>query len=512
MTRIKEYIPMVILTVLLGSCAGDDTDFGGRDISMIAIDASSIQSEYNQNKNDVLVIEPVVSQSMSGQDLRYEWEIEHEVYSTEPVLRYNCTRLGSYDCRLIVSNDDGKAFSTFRINVNTPYEEGLVIISNDPDGKSMVSFMLHNTDGTPDAFAEGDVFALNNPEVNFASNVNDVVQSNGSLIVACNGKPLSGEPATIYYLNEKTLDLENYVEVPEYPNFQPQMMMVSKAAYSGASYPTLSSDGRVYEFASTEGAVVTSTKFAYTYDTDVYAYFDDGSGRNYNIFLWDKELGVPVTMFNGYGGYYCIEDWSACAYRTSVNAQTNMFAAEEPLAMFIPRFTKVQLVTATPQVYIITKSGNIIRRSSFQKGVWGYDIEEGKNKFLIMESLVDIGMAGTIPFEKGMPMIASNTHKRLFYAVGNKIYQWHYPQNSLMQVRLFATVGDDETVIKSVELSADQKTLYVAAYNPNESGLNGSCYIVDINQSATIEDVTAGEIRAYEHVSYKPVKIIYKQK
>lgn len=510
----KAYIPIMIAAILLASCASDDTDLGGRAISMIAIDSTSIQAEYNQNKNDVVVIEPLVSQSQAGQELRYEWEINHEVYSTEPVLRYSCTQLGAFDCRLIVSNDDGKAFSTFRINVNTPYEEGLVIISNAPDGKSMLSFMLHNTDGTPDTFAEGDVFSLNNPEVKFASNVNEVAQSNGSLILACNGNPSAGEPVTIYYLNEKTLDLENYVAMPEYPDFQPQSMMLSKAAYPGASYPTLSSNGKVYEFASTEGTVVTSTKFSYTYDTDVYAYFDDGTGRNYNIFLWDTELGIPVTMFNGYGGYYCIADWGTCANRTAVTPQTNLFAAgaDEPVAMFIPRFTKVQLVLATPQIYIITQSGNQLRRTALDKDVWGYDIEEAKNKFLLRESLAPIGMVGTVPFEKGMPMIASNTHKRLFYAIGNRIYHWNYQQTTLAQARLFATVGDAGTVIKGFELSTDQKTLYVAAYNPAESGLNGSCYIIPINQSGTTQEITAGETTAHEHISYNPVKIIYKQK
>ena len=504
----------MIAAILLASCASDDTDLGGRAISMIAIDSTSIQAEYNQNKNDVVVIEPLVSQSQAGQELRYEWEINHEVYSTEPVLRYSCTQLGSFDCRLIVANDDGKAFSTFRINVNTPYEEGLVIISNAPDGKSMLSFMLHNTDGTPDTFAEGDVFALNNPEVKFASNVNEVVQSNGSLILACNGNPSVGEPATIYYLNEKTLDLENYIAVPEYPDFQPQSMMVSKAAYAGASYPTLSGNGKVYEFASTEGTVVTSTKFPYTYDTDAYAFFDDGTGRNYNIFLWDTELGVPVTMFNGYGGFYCIDSYENSTNRDAVTPQTNRFApgADELIAMFIPRFTKVQLVLNKPQVYIITQSGNQLRRTSFEKDVWGYDTETGKNKFLLKESLTPIGMAGMIPFEKGMPMIASHTHKRLFYAIGNRIYHWNYQQTNLMQTRSFTTVGDEGTVIKGLELSADQKTLYVAAYNPAEGGLNGSCYIIPINQSATTEEVTAGEVTAYEHISYAPVKMIYKQK
>lgn len=503
-----------MMALLLAGCAGDDTDFGGRAISEIVIDAASIQAEYNQNKNDVVVIEPVVSQTKAGQTLRYEWEIEHEVYSTEPVLRYPCSRLGTFDCRLIVSNDDGKAFSTFKINVNTPYEEGLVIISNAPDGKSMVSFMLHNIDGTPDTFADGDVFSLNNPEVKFASNVSDVVQSNGSLILACDGNLSAGEPATMYYLNEKTLDLENYFEVPEYPGFQPQAMLLSKAAYSGASYPTLSRDGKVYEFASTEGTVVTSTKFAYTYDTDAYAFFDDGSGRNYNIFLWDTELGIPVTMFNGYGGYYCTPEWANAPYRTSITPLTNMFApgADEPVAMFIPRFTRVQLVLATPQVYIITKSGDQLRRTSLVKDVWGYDMETGKNKFLVMETLAPVGTLGTVPFEKGMPMVASNTHKRLFYAIGNNVYQWHYPQNTLSQARLFTTVGHPGTVIRSMELSADQKTLYVAAYNPDEAGLNGSCYIVGINQSSTTQEITAGDVTAHEHISYQPVKIIYKQK
>lgn len=127
--------------------------------------------------------------------------------------------------------------------------------------------------------------------------MSEVVQSNRNLLVACKGSEQTGEPASIYDLQEKTLDIENYVTVPEYPDFKPIRMMVYSVAFGGASYPILCENGKGYEFASTEGAVVTSTKFPSTYDTHSTVFYDDGTGGNYNIFLWDTEMQIPVTMF-----------------------------------------------------------------------------------------------------------------------------------------------------------------------------------------------------------------------
>lgn len=513
MKRYINYTIIAGMTLLMWSCADDHTEAGGKPISEITIDGSSIQEEYNLNKNEVLVINPVVTQSIQGKELSYEWEIEHEIYSNAKELNYTCSSLGTYHCRLIVSNEDGKSFFPFVLNVNTPYEEGITIISHSDTGESMLSFMLHNLDGTEDSFYSGDMFRLNNPEVPFASNVSDMLITNGALVLACQGNGTASDPASIYYLNAKTLDIENFVNMPEFPDFKPVKMMVTVVSQPGAAYPVLSEDGKIYEFASTEGTVVNSTKFPSTYSTTGYSFYDGGTGNNFNIYFWDTELGIPVTMDRN-SVFYCIDDYSMATSRANVTSYNNIFAAggDDIIAIFVPQFTSIQLLRGNPDVYFITESGGVLRRTVFDKNIWVYNSNTGRNVFETKQRFNSVGMEEEVPFKPGLPMIASNTNKMLFYGYGNKLYMWPYEQNSLNYATVLTELGTPTTEITAISLSSDQKTLYVASYDPAKSGLNGSCHLVQVQKSSTTDDVTVGDIKNYENVCYKPMKIMYKAK
>lgn len=514
--KIKKYISYLLLSglpaMMLFSCTEDKTYIGGDPISEIAIDENSVLPEYIVAKNDVLTITPVVTQSIAGKALSYEWEVEHEIFSTDEVFTYPCHELGTFDCRLIVSNEDGKAFMPFTINVNTPYEEGLVIISKDPTGKSRISFMLHNTDGSEDSFYEDDIFSLNNPEISFAPNVSDAIVSNGALIVSCKGDATTSP--CIYYLNEKTMDLENYVNVPEYAGFEPRQLLICSYAFAGASYPVVSENGKIYDFASTEGTVVESSKFPSVYDPETAVFYDSGSGTSYNMFFWDTEDNVLVTMFNGYGGYYVLKNYEDKSDRNLINVNSNIFAMgkDVPVAMFIPRYTTRDLLRETPMIYIITESNGLLKRTAMNKAVWTYNSDTGKNVFDIRETLSPIGTTADSKLEKGAPMVAGNSYKSLFFAKGNEIYQWHYPQGSLSNATLFATVGNPGSIVTGMDLSADQSELYVASYDPTQPGLNGSCHIIEIKQTESTEEVYSGKITNFSNISYQPVKILYKKK
>lgn len=508
----KKILYIIIAGFILGGCAKDDTTFGGTPISEITISFPSFQTEYNLEKNSLLTIEPVVSQSIDGQALTYQWEVEHSVYSNERVFSYPCLELGTFNCRLIVSNEDGKTFAPFIIHVNTPYEEGITIISKDPTGKSRLSFMLNQTDKPNEGFYQDDIFTLNNPEIPFASNVSDVVQSSGNLIISCQGD--GNTPPVIYYLNEKTMEMENYVEVSEYTGFSPLKLLVCSVGMPGASYPIVSSDGKIYDFASTEGTVVESSSFPSRYEVKTPVFYDSGNGANYNIFLWDEQENVLVTMFNGYGGYYCLYDFTQKSDPININDTSNLFGPgkDQPIAMFIPSYSNRDLLRETPLVYIISESNGRLRRTAINKGVWAYDMDSGRNYFDIRETLTEIGRSDGSPLIKGAPMVASNTNKRLFFAHGNQVYQWYYPQGQITTASVFARIGGKDTIIKDIALSEDQASLYVAAYSPSENGLNGSCHIIEIKKTDTTEEVFAGEIISYNKISYEPVKILYKKK
>ena len=91
MKMIKYIIP-AFLTLMLVSCFEDKSTDATRRLSEIVIDESSMLSEYNIHKNEVLVIEPVITQTNKELPLSYTWEVDQKVVSTEEVLVYTGDR------------------------------------------------------------------------------------------------------------------------------------------------------------------------------------------------------------------------------------------------------------------------------------------------------------------------------------------------------------------------------------------------------------------------------------
>ena len=74
--RITGLMVLFCSLFLLTSCFDDDTTLGTGTISEITIDSTSIAEVYNIDKNETLVINPVVSQTNPDKPLSYTWEME----------------------------------------------------------------------------------------------------------------------------------------------------------------------------------------------------------------------------------------------------------------------------------------------------------------------------------------------------------------------------------------------------------------------------------------------------
>lgn len=190
------------------------------------------------------------------------------------------------------------------MNVNSPYEEGIAVLSQDADGKSMLSFMLTPTEsGAERHFTSDDCFAVNNEDTRFASNAIDMVQSSGSLIIACQGaegwqsdpqKGRGSDVPTIYYLNEKTLVAENILTVSEYDDFKPTRLIIPSVGAEGVAYPILCENGSVYEFSTTEGAISKPTKLQSKYAQTCTVHDDGGMGWEFELISGTGLLAVCV--------------------------------------------------------------------------------------------------------------------------------------------------------------------------------------------------------------------------
>lgn len=499
-----QYVLMICVLLSLASCVDDESTHATSPISEITIEEGSVKERYDINKNEVLTIRPRCRQTNRQKTLSYTWEIDQKVYSQGEEFVYTGNRLGSYDCRLIVENEDGKAFFPFKLNVNSPYEEGITVLSCDPQGKSMLSFMLKQLDGSvEDHFEDGDCFAVNNPDMKLASNASDMMQCGGNLIISCKGGGADGSSSAVYYLNEKTFVMQNYIDASEYPGFKPVKLAIPNVSSAGISYPILCEDGSVYELSVSEGVIIPSIKLKFQYAPTCAVHTSEGVGK-FTLLFWDETNGGLCQIMNGYGPYFCSREYLISVDK--LNESNNYFNGRQFVAMFMPRVPQEFVKTESPDIWVITKgsSGTIHHKVQLKANFWVSDVQTGQN------SLVDNGgnkvCAFVTPkFHAQSPHVASRLYYTLFFSEDNNVYAWNYTTSQrLEQAKVYCSPGTAQAVVTSMELSEDQQELFVAFYEPEESGLNGHVWVYDTQEGRLL--------RKYDNVCYRPVKIMYKKK
>lgn len=498
-------------TSFLSSCISDDTTDATRPLSEIIIDSTSISKVYNISKNDVLRISPVISQTNTPKEVSYTWEINQEPFSFGKDLEYPAKYLGTYQCRLIVSNSDGKSFFPFTVNVNSPYEEGIAVLSQDADGRSMISFMLTPTEeGAERHFTTDDCFAVNNEDTPFASHAIDMVQSSGSLIIACQGadgwqtvsdKGRGSDVPTIYYLNEKTLVAENILTVSEYNDFKPTRLIIPSVGAEGVAYPILCENGSIYEFSTTEGAISKPTKLQSKYAQTCTVHDDGGMGWEFELVFWDRTVGCLCEIYSGYGPYYCGKTYHL---QRDDAVKENYFGGNDIVKIIPIDLTDSQKRTESSDLLVLTKNAFMTRKVIVDSGFWVHDYENGVN-VLADNGGFSVACVGTDIITENTPCVANKTYYSLLFGKGNSLMRWNYTTlQTLDKASVLQTFGTDKAVITDLVISRDHKTTYVAFYEPGQTGLNGSVYVIDTDTGEILE--------RHDNVCYRPVRMIYKKK
>src|SRR5699024_7734325 len=105
------------------------------------------------NLSEEFVYKVDVVQSGEERPLTYEWgyatyntkdESDYpakdslKIISNKAELRYTFRKLGTYYLRLKVDNGEAISFKGFRLNVTTPYNEGITVLSQDDAGNPRI--------------------------------------------------------------------------------------------------------------------------------------------------------------------------------------------------------------------------------------------------------------------------------------------------------------------------------------------------------------------------------------
>lgn len=493
--RLRHLFVVVAITASLVSCFKDDTTLGTGAISEIMVD--SISEVYNINQNDTLIITPHITQTNHPKEISYTWEMDLEHYSDSCCFVFIGKQFGSYNCRLIVENSDGKTFFPFVVHVNTIYEEGLTILSKDTNGKAMLSFMLTPPDGNPIGFMKGDQFSINNEEP-FADNPTDMLQSDGRLIIACQGSNDGSIPATIYSLNEKTFFLENMASAPSFTDFKPVVLGIPSDTYDGRPYPIICEGGNTYEYSTNEAVISKPTLLPYTYSQNAFIY-TKGEGE-YNFLCWDKDINALCQVNNGYDPYYFGSTYLMSRKPIEEDEEkNNPLYGHEFLKMVL--IEQHDTIKTSPKALIFTKKdgeeGIEYYRTILSLEFWEY---------VNGESILDRDTKtpkGSLEISEKTPCVANNCYESMLFADSNKVFRCFYNKRAFETINL-RTIGSESAIITALALSADQKQTYVAFYEPEQTGLNGSVWVIDTDEGIILNK--------YDNVCYQPVKIIYKKK
>lgn len=514
--KITKYIIPAFAALLLVSCFEDKSTDAIRPLAEIIIEDGCIKNEYNIAKNEELVIKPLIKQLNNELPLSYTWEIDQKVVSRDETFHYVGNKLGSYSARLIVENSDGKAFHIFKLNVNSPYENGITVLSKDAEGRSCLSFMQESMiAGEKSEFYNENSFEINNPDLVFASNASDIIQTKGSIIIACQGKDGdANDNATIYFLNEKTFVMENLVDGSEYPTFKPTKLLTPSESYEGGAYPVLSADGKMYSLPTYNAVLQPSHNLLSTYAQTGFVEADNSS--YYDIIMWDKELNCLTLIYNGYGPYYCGSKY--LCLRDSITKDDyyvkNFSKLKSVKTLTLIRRTPEQKKTSRRELIGIVEAPLALQKVIVSTFFW--QAVEGKvGEYNVLDNKGFTKTASKKTYSlinENTPCIANATYKTMLFPDGNKVMRWYYNRETkgdgkmyyLEDADVLCTVGSNKAVITAFEISDDHKQTYVAFYEPEQEGKNGSVWVIDTDTGEVLEK--------YDNVCYQPVKIIYKKK
>ena len=151
-----------------------------------------------------------------------------------------------------------------------------------------------------------------------------------------------------------------------------------------------------------------------------------------------------------------------------------------------------------------TATGIMFQKSRLSVDFWEYNSETLENVLIDNGGYQMCGI-GQLSLTETTPCVANRTYYSMLFAEGNKVKRWNYTSSQMITAADdLLTVGSESAIITGLELSADHTRTYVAFYEPDQPGLNGSVWVIDTDKGTVLNK--------YENVCYQPVKIMYKKK
>lgn len=463
----KKYLFIIIaLSVALQACYSDKTTSDINNISEIEIDFGKYNLETIEiDKNEVLTIDPVIQQTNKDKSLNYEWEVDQKTYSDEKEFKYTGTHLGTFLVRFRAYNEDGSTYKVFKLRVNSPYEEGLLILSEDDSRNSSLGFIKRHPDksieDTSKDEIDTDAFKLNNEGKSLDKGATDIVKRGSQFFIS------SEETGSIAIINGQTFEEEGKITAPEFPDFKPFRLNIPDNA--AVSSIVMTRSGKLFNLATKEHLVLMNTAFNNTVKLEPKTHFVGDLNFTMNYF-WDQNASRLWNIW-----------------------YTNSSSKDELIGQELRTF-----FGANNKTYTLTKHPN---SNNYVRTVFGPYIQVYFGVPLEILEKETFTPDGPTPNKTSVTMLDEKLFK-LLYVEGNNVYQWYYSGTNFSNPPLLTidVAGDITYLAKNNE----GKELFVGVYDNNASGKKGSVLIYNIE--------TGKKIGQFIGISDKPVKLLYKNK
>lgn len=487
MKKIIYAATILCCAILFGSCF-DAEDENFRSLEPITFNDVSetidvaLGQELVYDKLQVVSELPVTYEWAYGKrkkSSKDEYAMESiEVISDKADIRHTFNRVGQYVLRLKADNSESIVYKFFTLNVNSGMDEGIVILSNDPEGNGALTFIKKRSE---DEIAAGeqeiypDVMATINPDnplrkgtAMYLSELTSKEVQYTSLLIATDDAD-----GTIYKLEPKTFELYAVNRLrKEYG--ASCVEFAGEAASSAAYYVLMRGDN------------------GHTYRYDLFA---DILGERTDVSAAGQVTHAITSL-----------------YRTSATAKPTLKPFfYNATTLFLPGNGKVtsRSVEGYNIVNMCSASTKNLLYVLFrsQTDPNSYCIKTTTGTLAAFKDVMSF-TADAITMDENSIMVNSKNSNDVYYTYDNRIYRWSLTSPPPASAKL--TLPDGE-IIRSMTTNfmgnfgddTQETLLYVATYNPNRPGeKKGSLYIFQFSDDTLVQK--------YEGICDDPVQVMYK--
>ncbi len=499
-----KYITFMVAatTLALTACVTDDSTESNITLPTLSIEGSDAETMpvHNIYLGNECVLKPEIT--YTGNDtLTYHWQVGSYANSTKgelqdagtgAELRYNFTAGGSYYAHLTVTDGKVGKSADYQINVNRTFEEGYLLSATDADGKGNLTFVKILTP-EEEAAGTGDVVMEHAME-----RMNENLSEEGLVgAITCSYSNYPSPDVTrllvstkdhCYFLdpNELTLlSIANYDEV--YPGFSASNFYIDDYAMTPYCY-----DNKMKKF------VHLNVKNQFPFEYSTYVGFQPEGivqgqssswGRKSVTTFYLDYTNNAIAKYNAYAAYYGGSYFPTTEDLLSGQELITAFSGYGPGSNYV-----------TPW-YIISqdKDSVCLWMNETANGMTANDFKSQKIK-----RTADLA----IP-QKGTWLLCSPTHRRLFYAIDNRVYVL-LPQNAfaLPTLSQYAIQFPDGEEVTYMETRFDNEKLLIATYN--NSTKRGSFYVYSCADVRTDNAAAVKPDHAWRNCTGRVSKLIYK--